>query len=286
MILLSGSNGLLGTVLKKYFDKNNIVYSTIGRNNCNFVGDIQNNSFVEKTIKTLEPNIFINLAAITDVDFCETNRQISYKINTEFPSLVSRTLKLSRKNYYIIQISTDQVYEGRGPHDEKTANPINYYSQTKLEIDKILLNYNSISLRTNFFGKSYNYKKPSFSDKIYYSCLNNQELNIFNDVYFSPVSFNTIFYVIDNLIKKNLNGIYNLGTKEGMSKKEFALYFCKCLNLDSKNIKGNPQNKVKLIANRPRDMRLNSKKLEHDLGIKFKNLKDEIKSIKDEYIND
>ena len=31
MILLSGSNGLLGTVLKKYFDKNNIVYSTIGR---------------------------------------------------------------------------------------------------------------------------------------------------------------------------------------------------------------------------------------------------------------
>ena len=111
-------------------------------------------------------------------------------------------------------------------------------------------------------------------------------MNIFNDVYFSPVSFNTIFYVIDNLIKKNLNGIYNLGTKEGMSKKEFALYFCKCLNLDSKNIKGNPQNKVKLIANRPRDMRLNSKKLEQDLGIKFKNLKDEIKSIKDEYIND
>ena len=115
MILLSGSNGLLGTVLKKYFDKNNIVYSTIGRNNCNFVGDIQNNSFVEKTIKTLEPNIFINLAAITDVDFCETNRQISYKINTEFPSLVSRTLKLSKKNYYIIQISTDQVYEEEVP---------------------------------------------------------------------------------------------------------------------------------------------------------------------------
>ena len=118
MILLSGSNGLLGTVLKKYFNKNNIVYSTIGRKNCNFVGDIQNNSFVEKTIKMLEPNIFINLAAITDVDFCETNQEVSYKVNTEFPSLVSRTLKLSKKNYYIIQISTDQVYEGRGPHDE------------------------------------------------------------------------------------------------------------------------------------------------------------------------
>ena len=284
MILLSGSNGLLGTVLKKYFDKKNIIYSTVGRKNCNFNGDIQNNSFVEKTIKTLQPSIFINLAAITDVDFCETNQEITYKINTEFPSLVSRTLKLAKKSYYIIQISTDQVYEGRGPHEEQNANPINYYSQTKLEIDKILLNYNSISLRTNFFGKAYNNKRLSFSDKIYDSCVKKTEFNVFNDVYFSPVSFNTIFYVINNLIKKQLNGIYNLGTREGMSKKEFALYFCKCLNLDSKNIVGNPQNKVNLIAKRPKDMRLNSKKLENDLGMKFKNLKDEIKSIKVEYI--
>ena len=43
MILLSGSNGLLGTVLKKYFDKKKIIYSTLGRKNCNFNGDIQNN---------------------------------------------------------------------------------------------------------------------------------------------------------------------------------------------------------------------------------------------------
>jgi dTDP-4-dehydrorhamnose reductase len=284
MILLSGSNGLLGTVLKKYFDKKKIIYSTVGRKNCNFNGDIQNNSFVEKTIKTLQPSIFINLAAITDVDFCETNQEITYKINTEFPSLVSRTLKLSKKKYYIIQVSTDQVYDGGGPHEELATNPTNYYSKTKLETDKILLNYNSISLRTNFFGKAYNNKRLSFSDKIYDSCVKKTEFNVFNDVYFSPVSFNTIFYVINNLIKKQLNGIYNLGTREGMSKKEFALYFCKCLNLDSKNIVGNPQNKVNLIAKRPKDMRLNSKKLENDLGMKFKNLKDEIKSIKVEYI--
>ena len=84
MILLSGSNGLLGTVLKKYFNKNNIVYSTIGRKNCNFVGDIQNNSFVEKTIKTLEPNIFINLAAITDVDFVKQIDKFPTKLILNF----------------------------------------------------------------------------------------------------------------------------------------------------------------------------------------------------------
>ena len=110
--------------------------------------------------------------------------------------------------------------------------------------------------------------------------MNEKKFNVFNDVYFSPVSLNTIYYVINSLIKKNINGIYNLGTKEGMSKKEFALYFCKLVNLNTKNIIGNSQKDVNLLAKRPNDMRLNSQKLESKLEIKFINLKDEIKSIK------
>ena len=284
MILLSGSNGLLGTGLKNYFNQNKINYYTIGRENCNFNGDIKDNLFVEKTIKSLEPSVFINMAAITDVDFCEDNKELAYKVNTEFPLLVSKILKSTKNKYYIIQISTDQVYSGIGPHNESDANPINYYSFTKYETEKLLKNVNAISLRTNFFGKSLNKNKFSFTDKIYNSCLNEKKFNVFNDVYFSPVSLNTIYYVINSLIKKNINGIYNLGTKEGMSKKEFALYFCKLVNLNTKNIIGNSQKDVNLLAKRPNDMRLNSQKLESKLEIKFINLKDEIKSIKDDYI--
>ena len=283
MILLSGSNGLLGTGLKNYFNQNKINYYTIGRENCNFNGDIKDSLFVEKTIKSLEPSVFINMAAITDVDFCEDNKELAYKVNTEFPLLVSIILKSTKNKYYIIQISTDQVYSGIGPHNESDANPINYYSFTKYETEKLLKNVNAISLRTNFFGKSLNKNKFSFTDKIYNSCLNEKKFNVFNDVYFSPVSLNTIYYVINSLIKKNINGIYNLGTKEGMSK-EFALYFCKLVNLNTKNIIGNSQKDVNLLAKRPNDMRLNSQKLESKLEIKFINLKDEIKSIKDDYI--
>ena len=225
MILLSGSNGLLGTGLKNYFNQNKINYYTIGRENCNFNGDIKDSLFVEKTIKSLEPSVFINMAAITDVDFCEDNKELAYKVNTEFPLLVSKILKSTKNKYYIIQISTDQVYSGIGPHNESDANPINYYSFTKYETEKLLKNVNAISLRTNFFGKSLNKNKFSFTDKIYNSCLNEKKFNVFNDVYFSPVSLNTIYYVINSLIKKNIKGIYNLGTKEGMSKKNLLYIF-------------------------------------------------------------
>ena len=149
MILLSGSNGLLGTGLKNYFNQNKINYYTICRENCNFNGDIKDSLFVEKTIKSLEPSVFINMAAITDVDFCEDNKELAYKVNTEFPLLVSKILKSTKNKYYIIQISTDQVYSGIGPHNESDANPINYYSFTKYETEKLLKNVNAISLRTN-----------------------------------------------------------------------------------------------------------------------------------------
>ena len=284
MILLSGSNGLLGSRFKKYLDQNKIKYSTIGKEKCDFIGDIKVNSFVEKTIKRLAPNVFINMAAVTDVDYCETNKEEAYKINTEFPSVVSRTLKFNKKEYYVIQVSTDQVYSGSGPHDENAAKPINQYSATKHETEKLLQDYDAISLRTNFFGKSVIRDKLSFSDKIYNSCSIRSKINIFEDVYFSPVSFETIFSVISRLLKTNIFGVYNLGTKEGMTKKEFALKFCEIVNLDTKYIIGNLQRNVNLIAKRPKDMRLNSTKLENDLGIKLSNLKDEIKSVKDEYM--
>ena len=109
-------------------------------------------------------------------------------------------------------------------------------------------------------------------------------MNLFKDVYFSPVSFNTIFKVIEILIKKKITGIYNLGTKNGMTKEEFAVYFCKCLNLNNKYIIGNSLKDINLSAKRPGDMRLDSSKLEADLNIQLQNLRNEINSIKDSYI--
>ena len=136
MILISGSNGLLGTSLKKFFKSKKIIFYTIGRKNCNFNGDIKDNLFVENTMKKLKPKIFINLAALTNVDYCEQNPKLAYKINTEFPEVVARTLKSLKMSYYIIQISTDQVYNEKGPHKEDEINPQNQYSKTKSETEK------------------------------------------------------------------------------------------------------------------------------------------------------
>lgn len=184
MILISGSNGLLGNGLKNYFKLNNIKFKTIGRENCDFNGDIKDNAFVEDKIKNISPNIFINLAGLTSVDECEKNLTLTYKLNVEFPEVVLKALKKNQKNYYFIQFSTDMVYNNEGPHTEENVCPINEYSKSKVEIEKKIINYNAISLRTNFFGKSRSNNKLSFSDKIYLACSKKKILNCLKMYFF------------------------------------------------------------------------------------------------------
>ena len=97
MILLSGSNGLLGSRFKKYLDQNKIKYSTIGKEKCDFNGDIKVNSFVEKTIKRLAPNVFINMR--NRCRLLETNKEEAYKEHS-ISICVSRTLKFNKRILY------------------------------------------------------------------------------------------------------------------------------------------------------------------------------------------
>ena len=46
--------------------------------------------------------------------------------------------------------------------------------------------------KNKFFGNSINTEKLSFSDKIIKACKNKSNIDVFDDVYFSPVSFLTI----------------------------------------------------------------------------------------------
>ena len=69
-----------------------------------------------------------------------------------------------------------------------------------------------------------------------------------------------------------------------MTKEEFGLYFCKCLNLNTKYITGNSLKDINLSAKRPNDMRMDSSKLEADINIQLLNLRNEINNVKESYI--
>ena len=88
-ILLLGSSGRLGKAIYKYLNnnKNNIQIFTTSRNDqkSNFYFDVEDIQKLNKIIKETNPDTIINCIGYTDVDKCEINSDIAYKINSIFP---------------------------------------------------------------------------------------------------------------------------------------------------------------------------------------------------------
>ena len=140
-LLVTGSNGQLGS---HFNNTNNSLFDIISSNykkKINFVHlDIVDENEVKSVIDKYKPDVIINTAAITNVDFCESNKSLARKVNDDG---VKYLIKHSSSKMKIIQISSDYIYDGiDGFYNEKSLpNPINYYGKTKLEAENILLSY-------------------------------------------------------------------------------------------------------------------------------------------------
>ena len=209
-------------------------------------------------------------------------KKYAKKVNSDLPISIA---KLKDRDTYLIHFSSDHVYSGIGPHSEKKKIiPLNHYARTKLLSEKIL-NENKYCciLRTNFFGKSEIKNRKSFSDWVVYNLKNKKEIKLYKDIFFSPLSMHSLSKVLIKIISKKITGIYNLGSRAGMSKAMFGIYFKNLLNLKNINLRCVKYYKMKTKLKRPHDMRMNCKKIENKLGIKLNKLIDEIKITAKDY---
>ena len=217
------------------------------------------------------------------MDKCEKNKEIAKKSNILFPQNLAKAIKNTSQNIFLIHMSTDQVYNGKGGHSEKFVNPINYYGTSKLEGEKYFKNLPSLVLRTNFIGKGEKNQKKTLSDWIVYNLRNKKKINTFKNIYFSPLHTSSIIKIIDKLMRKKIEGVYNLGSKNKISKAKFASLLGSILNYDLNLLNEIKYNNQYLIAQRPLDMSLNINNFEKYTRIKLPHVLNEIKKLAKEY---
>jgi dTDP-4-dehydrorhamnose reductase len=284
-ILITGSNGMLGSNLCLMYSKNNIVYATgkVSPNipNClNHKLDILNKNDLNKIIE-FKPDIIIHCAALTNVDYCETHKNQSKKINTIASTNIAKIAKDIKS--YFVYISTDSVFNGKfGNYSEKNkTNPKNIYGKTKLiaeeKIKKINCNY--VILRTNIYGWNRQNKK-SIAEWMLDKLEKNENLNVFNDVWFSPILVNNLGRVIIELYNKKYNGILHIAGSEKCTKFEFAKKIAEIFKLDNKLINSISIDKIELNAKRGKKLNLNVNKANKVLKTKLLNIKEGLKEFK------
>lgn len=279
-IFIFGSTGSLGTLLTKNLKKNYTVFT-----DQKFKKKLKSSSdykVLYKIISRKKPNYIINLIALTDVDKCEENKFLADKSNFIFVKNLTKSISMIKSKIHLIHISTDQVYNGRGKHDENHVQPINYYGLSKLKGERAIKKIPSIILRTNFFGKTK--KKGNLCNWIFNNVKNKKKINTFKNIYFSPLHISTIIKIINNILKHNRAvGIFNLGTKNKISKAMFAENFIKNLGLDVNLLNKTNYSNNHLFAKRPLDMSMRIHKFENYFKIKLPTVKTEMSKLIKEY---
>jgi len=236
-LLITGSNGQLGSHFNYIQNSLFKIIQTHRKQESDFISmDLTDDKQVYSVINKYNPDVIINTAAITNVDFCQSNKSLARKVNVD---TLKKLLKYSSSKTKIIQISTDFIYDGiKGLYNEESLpNPINYYGKTKLEAENILLSSrkNIIIIRVSTLYSNYS---NNFYTWVLKNLKNNNSLNIVNDQISNPCYSLNLVNLIFDLILLDFKGKINFGSNNNLSRLDFALEIAESnkLNKDLINI--------------------------------------------------
>jgi dTDP-4-dehydrorhamnose reductase len=192
-VVVTGATGLLGTSLVPLLEERGHCVIGFGHGQSTDVNiDLTHEEKTISSLNDIEPEIIVNLTALTDVDRCENNPNHAYLLNVKPVENICSWIRKRGKDCHLIHISTDHLYDGEGPHAEDKVTISNHYAMSKLASEFAALTVSSTILRTNFAGRSKRKGRSSLTDWLYTSLRMGRAINVFEDVMFSPLSIQTL----------------------------------------------------------------------------------------------
>ena len=284
-VLVIGATGLLGSTLAPVLvaGGHSVVthsFSGAAREKADLCDFAQASALVAR----VKPDCIINLAALTNVDLCEREPHKAYLLNVATVTHVARAIREQAPHCHLVQISTDQVYDGNGPHSEANVTIGNTYALSKIAAELAAASVPSTILRTNFFGRSRCNGRTSFSDWIVQSLRKGAPINVFDDILFSPLNIKTLASTIELLVSIRPVGVFNLGARAGMSKAAFAFALADVMALSTNYLTRTVSTASQALdAYRPKDMRMDSSLFERTMGLQLPTLIDQIHLLRSDY---
>jgi dTDP-4-dehydrorhamnose reductase len=217
MVLVTGSRGQLGNTLKEFLGENGFIYTDIE------TLDITDLSAVLGIFSEYKITAVINCGAYTNVDFCEKNIDLAFKIN----ALGAKNLAFAAEenNAKILHISTDYVFDGvnhGSPYREwDSVNPQNIYGKSKALGEKFVVENcrKYFILRTAWlYGKNGN----NFVKNILKLGKEKESLKVVNDQIGNPTNCLELAVAISNILPTDYYGIYHATANGECSWFDFA----------------------------------------------------------------
>ena len=201
MILVVGSKGMLGTDLMQVLsgDVRGVDIEEI---------DITSFESTRRVLLTLKPQVVVNAAAYTDVDGCETRRELAMQVNGE--GVAHLALAVREIGAKLVHVSTDYVFDGKKESpwlEDDPTNPLSVYGESKLagELNARLVPDHLIVRTQWLYGQS----GKNFVETMLRLGGEKKELSVVDDQIGSPTWTVDLGLAIKALIDKGCRGTYH-----------------------------------------------------------------------------
>lgn len=276
-LLITGASGLYGSKLAKLaLEKGIEVYSadiqglsTVG----NFVKlDISGKAHVDEAFDTIKPDVVVHAATLTDVDKCELNKDLAWRVNVDGTKYIAQATK--RVGSFLIYISTDYVFSGeKGNYVESDSpNPVNYYGLTKLLAEEIVMSLSEpdffIGRPSVIYGATPAAGKVNFALWLIDSLRKGNRVKIVTDQWNTPTLNTSLAEMTLEVIERRISGVYHTCGATRVSRFEFAGKIADCFGLDKSLIDKAESSQFSWPAIRPMDSSLDTSKAQREFKCK------------------
>ncbi len=265
-ILITGAQGMLGSDLVPRLREHVAPAELIAVDIDGL--DITVEDQVREKVNAIRPAVIINCAAYTDVDGCEGERDLAFRVNAHGPGLLARAAAECRS--LLVHISTDFVFDGtKGtPYTEQDEpNPVSAYGESKLAGEQAVraLAPEHLIVRTAWL---YGCHGRNFVETILRLAEERDELSVVTDQTGSPTWTVPLASAIVALLRSGARGTYHAVNRGECTRYEWAGEILRLAGKPRRLVPATTE-EFPRPARRPAYSALGGEKLTRDTGFRF-----------------
>lgn len=240
--------------------------------------DLGSSDSIRKALAANKPDVVIHAAALTDVEKCESDRELALAVNARATEAIAREAK--RAGSHLVYVSTDYVFDGsKGSYREgDEPNPVNFYGRSKLMgefgVERFADSW-CIARTSTPYGL--HPRRKSFPVVVAEALSACREMKVVADQRTSPTHTANLSMMILELGARRFQGTLHVSSSTGISRLEFAARVAKELGLDEGLLVPASREQVGWRAIRPKDTSLDVSKAASCLAAKPESLEESLR---------
>jgi len=255
VIVVTGGSGLLGKAILR-----EIKGSKGACRNCEIFLDLRDLDSIKVVMDRVRPEVVIHAGALSNADYCETNREEAYLVNYRASRVLAREAK--RLSAFLVFISSDYVFDGEkgGYVEDDPPNPVNYYGLTKLAAERAIGEEGGhyAILRTSvIYGPWEARLKENFALWIIRNLKEGRGIRLVVDQISSPTLNLNLARMVRETVERRIESVFHVAGDEAVSRYEFGIRLAETMGLDTSLITQSLTSQMNWVARRPKNSSLN-----------------------------